>query len=224
MLTKTQETGMSLVYGDYEINLTSILSDLDNRTDPALIFIPIETETAEMPPAISGNFGPVEWSQSDFLTIANALHQFHWGESTDGWEFHSILAGVSCAQVEFGNQMMSFQLFRLYDEGNTQIRVVHTISVIPLQNKIHWSSLIRSPADEVWGILNIDEIVISANDALAIAEANGGQENRQALNNNCDISTVIGPELSYRAWRVSIYPGNFIMDVDIRAGKPERKR
>ena len=90
----------------YSIEPKSLLDKLEAGN--ANIFSPI----AEEPPFISPDQQiPVPWMQEDYLRIANALNEFVWGETLDGWQLNSMNFELECTEVGIGLQDGNFRFF-----------------------------------------------------------------------------------------------------------------
>ncbi|MBV6451025.1 MAG: hypothetical protein MHPDNHAH_01753 [Anaerolineales bacterium] len=202
--------------GAVRFDANTILSDI--KQGKGNIFIAIDAALAE--PRIQSQFA---WKQSDYLMIANALHQFVWNESLDGWDFHDMSLYGECESkpMDFSNVYVSY-----YKPTGLQEYSAHMIGIYPLAGEGEWGGDDRFPRSifRKWEYINLDKL-IKVREALQIAEASGGELARSTVKNQCRISMGLGP-YPYPAWRVS-YTMNgsvkIIFDIEIDAYSGEYK-
>jgi len=71
-----------------------------------------------------------------------------------------------------------------------------------------------------WESVDLSKVKISADEALRIAEKDGGQEKRVAIDNACDISVGISRNtIVYDGWMVNYSPSIFFDKIDPVTGK-----
>src|SRR5690606_32629978 len=79
------KSSLPLPHEEFSIDPSIILEDISQGKKD--IFIPLENRI----PANEIEYIPVNWLQEDYLTIANSIHQFLWGEDLSDWKLNSIL-------------------------------------------------------------------------------------------------------------------------------------
>ena len=144
---------------------------------------------------------PVEWSQSDYYLIAESLHNHVWGESLDTWILNVISFDVSCKEIEYGPQKVSYKFYKVIDSIEGKSRIVHDIFIIPREGLVLWNEFEYYPQVEDRDDLDLKLVNISMLEILSIAEASGGYQTRSIAYNNCEISAVI-PVWDFRGWNV----------------------
>jgi hypothetical protein len=200
----------------YLISSTSILQSLAEGNQD--LFIPIDTEPEKLPSPQEW----ITWHQSDFLQVAEAVHQQVWGESSDAWKINFESFGIPCNQVGEGFWSASFSYFKEVRtlEGLSQIE--RQIDIYPTWEFINvWEftyepSLLGVP----WNSIEKNKIEISADGALMIAEQNGGAEERIAVQDACDISVNLSPNsVNYHGWHIMYSPSIYSISIDPTTGE-----
>ena len=79
---------------------------------------------------------PVQWTQADFLQIADAFQQQELAESLSAWKFSQLWFELYCADVAFGPQHLTIELYREYPRAEGGMRLA--------------SRAIFSPVTSVW--------------------------------------------------------------------------
>jgi len=142
---------------------------------------------------------PFQWKQSDYLMVANALHQFVWKETLDEWDLHDIALDGECKSIP------NFNIFNVsyYKITGLQEYSAHMIGIYPLAGEGEWGGGGRFPRSifRKWDYINLAKLV-RVEDVLRIAEENGGELARFSVKNRCRIHIGLGP-YPYPAWRVS---------------------
>jgi len=138
---------------------------------------------------------------NDFLVLAQAFHRWQWDEPISNWNLYELEYQVDCEDVEGGPSFVSITLFKISNSFEKETRFVHTIQIGHPSGTIFWTEAERYPVNENWHAIDLTQIKISAEDALKIADENGGLEARLSANNNCRID-VLAPSLSKNEWLV----------------------
>lgn len=169
--------------GSYKIDVNTTLNSIDNGQSP--IFWP---ETAQISnPNISSD---LNWTQSEYLKVALALFEFEWKEtySSQDWTINSMIFERKCEEDPVGFESASF----LFDQLIFQKEFHYNTRAIEIslpESIVSWGSGSGYPRPLLGAIeFNLDDIKITADDALKIAEENGGKAARQSIQNNCGIS------------------------------------
>jgi len=180
---ETKESYLSGEEGSYGFDSQTVLHALAQGNTN--IFTPEATTTGLPQPDVP----PVQWSQADFYRVAEAFHEFMWQDPMERWHLHRLAFTVECEDAPFGPQSVSLTLFRTLrirqDRANT--RFERYIYVEPRANEISWIEASYFP--DIFSMSSVDpvQIRIPAEQALQIAESQGGREARLAAENNCTI-------------------------------------
>src|SRR5690349_9943438 len=77
---------------DYYIDPHTILEDL--KLGQENVFVLLDEDSEEVNSAhVNDSFS---WKQSDYLLVANALQQFVWNDSLNGWKVSGMVFGRRC--------------------------------------------------------------------------------------------------------------------------------
>jgi hypothetical protein len=179
-------------HGSYEFEPSTILSAVQNGEGNA--FMATEAVLAE-----SIYEPPAPWIQSDYLTVANAVHQFVWKETLDDWDLNDMMLDGEC------NSIPNFDLFRVsyYKITGLQEYSTHMIGIYTLAGEGEWGGDDKFPRSifSRWKYIDLAKLV-KIEDALGIAEESGGELARSSVKNRCRIHMVLGP-YPYPRWSVS---------------------
>ncbi|GAB4504607.1 MAG: hypothetical protein Fur0043_16010 [Anaerolineales bacterium] len=201
----------------YAMDSQTILADVIKNKPVQLNLVPEPAEILPSAPPV------VPWTQADYLQIANAVFFTVWKDSAVNWKLDEIYAETNCAGIGLGFQTMSFDFFRVKRSADGYFHTQRRIYINP-EKKLIWvletkTSPVRSWG---WGAIDADKI-IPAEEALKIAEENGGSQARYNNIIECDIAVKISAGDN---WRVSywqaLYDRNqdfFFMEVDERTGQ-----
>lgn len=120
-------SSIPLSHNQYRIDPENILETISRGGKN--IFTPIETPSS---PAEFQSV-PVDWKQSDYLAIANSLHEFVWGESLDNWKLNVVnFSSMDCDKMSYGFEYVRFVFFKSMNDANNddEYRVEHGKSVV----------------------------------------------------------------------------------------------
>jgi hypothetical protein len=183
------------------------------------IFSPMsdDTEVGGLSPQL------INWDQNDYLLVVDAFHKFVWGSSVQDWSLNYMSFSLLCNQVGTGFQWTSFSFFQEKNTVDESSEIEHQIDIYPERKLINaWefaydSRLARGEPVE------ITTAMLTADEALMIAESSGGLERRVALSNDCEISVILSPNsVNYRGWIVLYAPDVFSITINPITGKPVR--
>jgi hypothetical protein len=175
----------------YLIKPADLLQSLANGMPDA--FTEVEQRPELLPPAEQI---PVDWTQGDYLYIAQALHEHVWGETLDGWQLHKMDFRLGCDDVNKGFQNGRFEYFKVVGAGREKSRITRSMDIDPRGNFVNaWESEYR-PNVMDWIPIDLAQLQISVDNALQIAEVNGGQKQRSLVENSCEISLAYSPDTS----------------------------
>ncbi len=179
---------------EFSINPDMILEDLPkNKTD---VFTPQEY----MPDEKSLEY--VEWKPEDFDLIAEALHEFMWEETLEGWKLTAINFAWDCEHIDKGPQEAHYRYFKVEKLRLKKTRFESSLGILPNWDTVGATMCEYYPVEVRWSEIDLTQLGISAEEALGIAERNGGAETRAAVGNSCQISVLLNPALNYDGWHV----------------------
>jgi hypothetical protein len=154
------------------------------------VFTPVDTEPPVKPPSEQIS---VSWTQADYLYIAETLHEQVWGESLDGWQIRYMGFKLTCREADIGLQNGTFDYFKIVKTNNVESRLERFIDIDPRFDTAYVREAEYIPVLVEWKSIDQEKMTISADDALKIAEKNGGKEKRLSLENACNIDISIVP-------------------------------
>jgi hypothetical protein len=162
----------------------------------------------------------VNWSQADYFRIANALHQFVWNESLSEINLFLMHFSLNCDETRNGFQYAQFLFFKIIETDRGEVRIRHGIEIEPTDNHVAVWETEYYPVLANWKSIDLSKVKISAEQALQLAETNGGQQRRMAVNNECHISAAISRDtIQYDGWMVNYSPSIFYDEIDPVTGK-----
>ena len=177
--------------GNYRINPSNILLNInDGNTN-------IFEYTDAIPAVDINNSTPLfVWTQSDYLKVITALHQFVWKEDVDGWNVAGLMFYRTCRNTPVGFESGDV----VYYKYNTEEKVYtfHEITISQNRMLASWGGGdgFISPLFG-WKNVELTKLTITADEALQIAEDNGGREFRLKVKNKCDITLILKPNSDY---------------------------
>jgi hypothetical protein len=174
---------------------------LDSITqDSKDLFTPIETQP-DLPPL--DQQVPVNWSQADYLRIVDAIYRNVWSETLNDWSLKSMSFALGCTRIDHTFQNAHFRYFKNIKIQERDVRIERSIQIDPRSKSIYILEFEYYPRLTDWGSIDMAQVRYSADDALMIAEKNGGQAKRLAVENVCDITLLLSPDsASYRGWDI----------------------
>lgn len=181
----------------YSINPETILESLAQGNEN--IFSPIVTTPEAMPLA---PIEPVLWNQADYFRIAQVLHEQTWGVSVEDQNLENMSFGMDCADVERGIfNFADFDFYQIIQAEGEETRIEYTIVIRPSEGLIYTSKREFRPNMQIMKPVEIGRYNITAEEALGIAEKNGGSEKRLEVGNACNLD-VLAPGPDYKGWRI----------------------
>ena len=199
--------------GYYKINPETILASL-NRGESNIFAPEIATLSAPMRNIT------FSWYQLDYLLITNALFQSVWKESFNSWSLLSMVFETTCQDNPDGFESGDIHFFKESGEKNYTTR---EIIITPQYENVSWGGEREFPRpNSAWKSIDLGQLKISAEDALRIAEDNGGRSFRLDAKNKCNIGMILNMD-AYDGWKVDYqgYDGlsNFVIQIDPYTGK-----
>jgi hypothetical protein len=199
----------------YKIEPDSIFESLDQAEKDvfALTDEPIWLPTP--PPS-----KPVNWNQADYFRIAEALHEYVWGETLENWNLYYMSFSLDCNEFNDGFQRVQFKYFTNVKTSDRESRIVHNIELDPRNKIVNVGETVYYPKLINWKTIDLTNVKISASEALQIAEQNGGYNKRLAAGNDCAISATISRDaIEYDGWIVLYSPSVFSDTIDPATGE-----
>jgi hypothetical protein len=183
----------------YTIEPVSLMESLKNGSMSAF------TPTDERPEILPVDQQvPVNWFQADYFYIATTLYDRVLAKSLDGWQLSSMDFRLGCSKIQYGFQNGRFEYFKVVKEKDQESRMSRFIDVDPRGNFVHVIEEEYYPKLVDWEVIETARLKISADQALQIAESNGGDKSREAIGDSCSISLILSPSpASNKGWVVS---------------------
>jgi hypothetical protein len=176
--------------GDYDINPHTILIDLKQSKRAA--FIPIDKDPTEVNNAYVND--AFSWQQSDYLRVADALQQFVWNDSLDDWKIFGMVFWRRCRDDLIGFDSADITFYKYNNQGGYKVR---EMDIYPSGGGVSVGAADNWPRPLFgWENIELSLLKVTADDALRIAEENGGKEFRVIYQNECDILLVLKPNPS----------------------------
>jgi hypothetical protein len=167
----------------YSIDPASLLGDIaQGKID---VFIPIDEERPWPDP---DQQIPVPWLQEDYLDIANALFEFTWSDTLEGWQLFTVFFNSDCKQYDFGFQSGIFYFFKNVEINGNKFRIERLVNIDPRNKTVSLAENRYSPRLADWTSMPLNQDLLSAEEALQKAENAGGKEKRLSVGNACYIS------------------------------------
>ena len=196
--------------GKYRINPETILASLEQGDID--IFVPISATSELGYPLFSP--GSFPWKQSDYLKIANAVHQSVWQENLDGWRIYSMFYFIECQDYPIGFDGGEITFFRPTPNGPSYD--IRTVIINPLSGEVEWGGASYPRTMFGWKSINLSELKITADIAFDVAEENGGRETRLEIENACRILLIFKPNGDNDGWSVIYSDGSqFYFNIEI---------
>jgi hypothetical protein len=205
------------VTGEFIINPATILDELDRGERN--VFQPMLATPSDDTILPSGS---IQWTQSDYLQVANALSQLVWNETLDGWLIFFLAFQNTCQDNLSGFDGFEAIYYKTITGGFGKVYTARHIEIYPLASIVYWAGDTDFPISSGWAAINLRKFKITADDALRIAEENGGAETRARAHNDCRIGIYLPAHTSDNRWDVAYYYSpRFEIYVDPYSGKYE---
>jgi hypothetical protein len=207
--------------GSYMFDPGTILLDLDRGETDIFTPIPSKENMVNTPFPVGLHL----WSQSDYLNLAGALHQFAWTESMKGWHIYSMYFFRNCQDNSAGFDSGEITYFKAIDGPFSY--ATRVIDIYPAENEVSWSGDAKFPRPLLgWQRINLAGLKVTADDALQIAEKNGGEKFRLKVKNICAVDVFLNPNPSSDDNWIVYYndPGRFTFEIHIDPYSGEYKK
>lgn len=202
--------------GYYKINSETILASLNNGETN--VFTPETTSPEE--PIFDKYFS---WQQSDYTKLTAAFHEFVWGEDLNGWKLFSMYFDTPCHNNLSGFELGEYHYFKTIFYKNGKVGYAgRGFLITPQYGDVEWGSGPNYPHPILgWKSVDLNKVNINAEEALAIAEQNGGKDARLQVNNQCKVAVKLS---GYSGWKVAIFRYDkgkliFNLEIDPSSGK-----
>lgn len=172
-------------WGYYQFNLRTILASLDQGKMDA--FIP----SAMDPNDVDIEYDNIAWTQADFLRVASALSQKIWNEplDLDGWAIYSFYFIGECSDNFDGFDDFHIVYYKTVKTGWETVYSARYLTLTPWRGTVRWagdgefSELFIFP----WGNIELTKFKTTAEQAVQIANKNGGKVNQDRCRIRADI-------------------------------------
>lgn len=147
--------------------------------------------------------GSFPWRQQDYLKVAGALNQVVAKDTLDDWDMYLMSFDRDCADNPTGFDYAKIVYFKT-DRNQYTAREV---DVYPLAKEADWGGDTHFPRPFLfgWKSIDLEQLNITAEDALQIADSNGGRAARLAAKNKCYILVILSPNTDHENWDVYYY-------------------
>jgi hypothetical protein len=189
----------------YLINSKTILEAVKNG-DTNVFTLQTEMPEDEVKTAL-----PVQWNQADFIKVFTTFQQTFLNTTAADQKIRSMNFELDdCKDINFGPQKARIYTYMLKSGIFVwpPFRVVsYSYSIDPSYNYIHWhgQSYDQYVLDALKqdAFLDLANIKISAEEALRIAELNGGRDARLAVDDQCSIDIELDANSNNGNWLVT---------------------
>jgi len=147
---------------------------------------------------------PVEWSLEDYEFIFKVFHELTFGESLDDWQLSGLFFSWDCEHFDKGPQEALFRYIKIEKIREKESRFVSHFYIDPRVNELDGGQIEFYPRYFRWKVADPANM-IGVEEALQIAEANGGSDFRASVDNVCEVRASYFPEnhLAFNGWEVS---------------------
>lgn len=176
------------ISGYYAIDPNTILAALNHGETN--VFLPLQGDPFTTEELANVN---ISWTQADYIQIANALSQLVWGEPLDfkRWKVSSLDFRIGCQSAGFDYGEITY--FRPYEVIWYTTR---HIEIDPYSGIVRWGDRETYPQPILfnkWNDFDLPTSSITADDALRIANENGGADARLKEGNKCHYINISIP-------------------------------
>lgn len=207
--------------GYYEIDPTTILDRLNHGETN--VFVPFFGDWDREEPY----YDVITWTQADYLKIANALSLETWKEPLDlkNWDVIIIDLEQDCDVNPHGFHTFSMTYYKSMGIKNWERQyTTRHIEVYSWKGIVRWgrNASFSTPLILGWDGFDLTQFKITADDALPIAEENGGLDVRQSVDNACRIlltANQLSPLPHAVNWLVDYDRADFYMHINPYTGK-----
>jgi gamma-glutamylcyclotransferase (GGCT)/AIG2-like uncharacterized protein YtfP len=218
-----KETSETISEKEYSFDPNTILGSIKSGDTDLFIPITIAPESYQQ-----SNSKMVNWNQSDYVAVAEAIFNYVWHDLDDGWKLQVIDLSVDCVAVANGPQKAFFNFYKIIKNEKNYSRFVRYVYIYPQNGVIHVYEYKITPSISEQKFIEIDKIEIKGDDAIRIVEQNGGADIRSSVDDECYVYSVLSPNSKKNEWQVSYYNYKgltlFSATIDILTGKYSKSR
>lgn len=167
------------------------------------VFTPyLEQQDEELPDVVFE--GTINWKQREYWMIIDALNQFVWKDTLNDWKLYDLNFLRDCKNNSSGFDSGSMTYFKIITNDNgKKVYTVRDFFIDPKYRYVEWRGGAKYTRPIVgWRSIELGNLTFNAEDALGIAEENGGKDARLKFYNNCIIHISLRPEM-YKGWDVT---------------------
>ncbi len=199
-------------YPDFPGTLIGFTEIGNSKIDPQTILESVEMGDREYLLKMETDFPedpqfviPIEWTQVEFVEVAESVYQVIWGETLESWNLYRMDFNANCKDNPKGLSSAGFYYYKETVVKGREMYLLRGIEIDPEYAHITWGSA-SWPPPTFWGkwkTIKLDKVTISAEEALKIAERKGGLDYRTSVGNRCKIWISMSPERYDRSgWQV----------------------
>jgi hypothetical protein len=203
-------------WGYYQFDSQTILASLDqSKTD---LFTPL----AMAPDDVDVYYDNIAWTQADFLRVASALSQKIWNEplNLDGWAIHSFYFLGRCSDNFGGFNDFKIVYYKTIKTGWKTVYSARYLTLTPWRGTVVWAG--DGEFSEIfifrWGNTELTRFKTTAEQAVQIANKNGGKVNQDRCRIFADVREG--------DWRIEYETDTALVDIFINpfSGEVDSKK
>jgi hypothetical protein len=172
--------------GYYQFNPQTILASLDQGKTDAFTSLLVGD-----PNDVNVEYDRITWNQADFLHVANALSQQIWNEplDLDGWDIYFLLASKDCNDSFDGFDDFKITYYKTIKIGWETVYTARHIELTPWKGVATWAGDgdFSTPFIFGWTNIKLMKFKTTAEQAVQIADENGGKIARLNNDNKCRV-------------------------------------
>jgi hypothetical protein len=175
----------------YQINPETMLDELDQGKSD--VFIPVSEKVFyDIYGSVEPKYPDIHWSQAEYLKIVNTLSREVWHEPLDSKKWNVLVLEMMQNCVDNPQGFYNFEIiyFKNSSFGFLDRQYpVRRVEVISRDGLVRWGD--KTFSDAIlpgWYKVTLNDLKVTADDVLSIAESNGGSTARRQHNNECTIS------------------------------------
>ncbi|MCG2785191.1 MAG: PepSY domain-containing protein [Anaerolineae bacterium] len=203
-------------WGYYQFNSQTILASLDQGKTDAF------TPLAMAPDDVDVYYDNIAWTQSDFLRVASALSQKVWNEplDLDNWSIRRLDFIGDCSDNFDGFNDFEIVYYKTIKTGWETVYSARYLTLTPWRGTAQWAGdgefsnifIFR------WENIELTKFKTTAEQAVQIANINGGKVNQDRCRIFADVSEG--------DWRIEYETDTALVDIFINpfSGKVESKK
>jgi len=167
-------------------------------------------------------FTDLAWQQEDYFFLIDLFMKHILHENRADWRIVGISSAHLCSDPD-GLSDLTITIQKRVLSANDNYRIETLVNILPQSGIIRLRKLEYAPDEGGDRTIRWDDIKIPAEQALLIADENGGSVVRQALNAQCRIVIGLKAGIQGNDWWIYYEPLNqpsvFEIAVDERTGK-----